>query len=147
MPYYMPSTRTESSEKTPNGKEAKQQPNSKNSYKTWANQGNWNQRLYKTRRSTVSHRICNTDRRNIKVSKRTGPRNSNRIRSEDKHSPMDGRCLPHTPWPQTLQEMLDITNHVVLKYHIEFGAAKCKIVRIGKVKNTKSNATAKPWEK
>ena len=31
----------------------------------------------------------------------------------------------------TLQEMMDITNHVAKKYHIEFGAAKCKVVRIG----------------
>ena len=32
---------------------------------------------------------------------------------------------------KTLQEMLDIANHVALKYHIEFGAAKCKVLRIG----------------
>ena len=30
--------------------------------------------------------------------------------------------------------MLNITNHVALKYYTEFGAAKCKVVRIGKGK-------------
>ena len=33
---------------------------------------------------------------------------------------------------QKLQEMLDVTNHVANKYHIQFGAAKCKVVRKGK---------------
>ena len=27
--------------------------------------------------------------------------------------------------------MLDITNYVAKKYHIEFGATKCKVVKIG----------------
>ena len=48
---------------------------------------------------------------------------------------MDDVCLIHHD-PQILQEMLDITNHVALKYHIEFGAAKCKVVRIGKGKKS-----------
>ena len=30
--------------------------------------------------------------------------------------------------------MLDVTNHVALKYHIKFGAAKCKVIRKGKVR-------------
>ena len=47
---------------------------------------------------------------------------------------MDDVCLIHHD-PKILQEMLDITNHVALKYHIEFGAAKCKVVRIGKERN------------
>ena len=44
---------------------------------------------------------------------------------------MDDVCLIHHDL-KTLQEMLNITNHVALKYHIEFGAAQCKVVRIGK---------------
>ena len=43
---------------------------------------------------------------------------------------MDDICLIHHD-PKTPKEMLDITNHVTLKYHIEFGAAKCKVVKIG----------------
>ena len=48
---------------------------------------------------------------------------------------MDDVCLIHHDL-KTLQEMLNITNHVALKYHIEFGAAKCKVVRIGKGKKS-----------
>ena len=36
---------------------------------------------------------------------------------------MDNVCLIHHDL-ETLQEMLDTTNHVALKYHIQFGAAK-----------------------
>ena len=43
---------------------------------------------------------------------------------------MDDVCLIHHDLT-TLQEMMDITNHVSKKYHIEFGAAKCKVVKIG----------------
>ena len=32
---------------------------------------------------------------------------------------------------KTTQKILDITNHVAKKYHIEFGATKCKVLRIG----------------
>ena len=28
-------------------------------------------------------------------------------------------------------EMLDVTNNVALKYHIEFGTPKCKVIKIG----------------
>ena len=59
---------------------------------------------------------------------------------------MDDVCLIQHNL-KTLQEMLNITNHVALKYHIEFGAAKCKVVRIGKGKKTKSNSMVKPWKK
>ena len=31
-----------------------------------------------------------------------------------------------------VQKMLDVTNHIALKKHIEFGAPKCKIVKIGR---------------
>ena len=43
---------------------------------------------------------------------------------------MDDVCLIHHDLT-TLQEKMDITNHVAKKYHIEFGAAKCKVMRIG----------------
>ena len=49
---------------------------------------------------------------------------------------MDDVCLIHHDL-ETLQEMLDTTNHVALKYHIQFGAAKCKVIRKGKVKKSK----------
>ena len=52
------------------------------------------------------------------------------------HLWMDDVCLIHHD-PKTIQEMLDIINHVALKYHIAFGAVKCKVVRIGKGKNLK----------
>ena len=44
---------------------------------------------------------------------------------------MDDVCLIHNDRDK-LQQMLDTTNHVAKKYHIEFGAAKCKVVKIGK---------------
>ena len=43
-----------------------------------------------------------------------------------------------------------ITNHVAKKYHIEFGAAKCKVVRIGpgqKSKITLNNTVLKEVSK
>jgi len=55
---------------------------------------------------------------------------------------MDDVCLIHHD-PNTLQKMLDITNHVAKKYHIVFGAAKCKVVKIGpgKTSNIKLDGT------
>ena len=44
---------------------------------------------------------------------------------------MDDVCLIHHDLKK-LQEILEVTNHVAKKYHIEFGAAKCKVVKIGK---------------
>ena len=44
---------------------------------------------------------------------------------------MDDVCLMHHDL-QKLQEILDVTKHVANKYHIQFGAAKCKVVRKGK---------------
>ena len=38
---------------------------------------------------------------------------------------MDDACLIHSG-RNKLQKMLDITNHIAKKYHIEFGAAKCR---------------------
>ena len=46
---------------------------------------------------------------------------------------MDDACLVHYDL-EILQEMLDTTNHVALKYHIQFGAAKCKVIRNRRVK-------------
>ena len=56
---------------------------------------------------------------------------------------MNDVCLIHHDLT-TLQQMLDITNHVAKKYHIEFGAATCKFVKIGpglKSKITLNNTT------
>ena len=44
---------------------------------------------------------------------------------------MDVVCLIHHD-QEKLQEILNVTNYVAHKYHIEFGAAKCKVVKIGK---------------
>ena len=49
---------------------------------------------------------------------------------------MDDVCLVHHDL-EILQEMPDMTNHVALKCHIQFGAAKCKVIRKGR--GTKSN--------
>ena len=35
--------------------------------------------------------------------------------------------------------MLDVTNHIALKNHIEFGAPKCKVVKIGRGPKTQIN--------
>ena len=43
---------------------------------------------------------------------------------------MDDVCLIHHD-QEKLQEILNVTNYVAQKYHIEFGAAKCKVVKIG----------------
>ena len=39
------------------------------------------------------------------------------------------------------------TNHVALTNHLEFGAAKCKVVKIGPGKKHKSSETGKTWKK
>ena len=44
---------------------------------------------------------------------------------------MDDVCLIHYDLDK-LQKILDIANHVAKKYHIVFGAAKCKVIKIGK---------------
>ena len=48
---------------------------------------------------------------------------------------MDDVCLIHHDL-EKLQEILDVTNHVVNKYHIQFGAAKCKVIKRGKGKKS-----------
>ena len=48
---------------------------------------------------------------------------------------MDDVCLIHHDIKK-LQEILDVTNHVANKYHIQFGAAKCKVIKLGKGKKS-----------
>ena len=48
---------------------------------------------------------------------------------------MDDVCLIHHDLNK-LQEILDVMNHVANKYHIQFGAAKCKVIRRGKGKKS-----------
>ena len=48
---------------------------------------------------------------------------------------MDDVCLIHHDLDK-LQEILDVTNHVANKYHIQFGAAKCKVIKRGKGKKS-----------
>ena len=38
--------------------------------------------------------------------------------------------------PDKLQEILNITNHVANKYHLQFGVVKCKVIKIGKGKKS-----------
>ena len=42
--------------------------------------------------------------------------------------------------------MLDVTNHVALKYHIQLGAAKCKVIRKGKGKKSNLKLNRKVLE-
>ena len=44
---------------------------------------------------------------------------------------MDDVALIHENITE-LQEMINITNDIAMRYHIEFGTAKCKIIKIGK---------------
>ena len=46
---------------------------------------------------------------------------------------MDDVCLIHHDL-EKLQEILNVTNYVANKYHIQFGATKCKVVKRGKGK-------------
>ena len=48
---------------------------------------------------------------------------------------MDDVCLIHHDLKK-LQEILDVTNHVANKYHIQFGAAKYKVIKLGKGKKS-----------
>ena len=48
---------------------------------------------------------------------------------------MDDVCLIHHALDE-LQKILNVTNHVAKKYHIQFGAAKCKVVKNGKGKKS-----------
>ena len=48
---------------------------------------------------------------------------------------MDDVCLIHHDL-EKLQEILDVTNHVANKYHIQFGAAKCKVIKRGNGKKS-----------
>ncbi len=48
---------------------------------------------------------------------------------------MDDVALIHND-KQELQKMMNTTNEIAKRYHIEFGAPKCKVIRIGKSKPT-----------
>ena len=48
---------------------------------------------------------------------------------------MDDVCLIHHDLDE-LQKILNVTNHVANKYHIQFGASKCKVVKNGKGKKS-----------
>ena len=49
---------------------------------------------------------------------------------------MDDVCLIHHDIEE-LQKIFIVRNHVANKYHIQFGAAKCKVVKNGKgIKST-----------
>ncbi len=50
---------------------------------------------------------------------------------------MDDVVLIHED-REEIKKMMDCTNHVALKYHIEFGAPKCKIIKIGKGQKTEA---------
>ena len=49
---------------------------------------------------------------------------------------MDDVALIHNE-KKELQRMLNAINDTAKRYHIEFGAPKCKVTRIGKSKPTK----------
>ena len=48
---------------------------------------------------------------------------------------MDDVCFIHHDLDK-LQEILDITNHVANKQHIQFRVAKCKVIKRGNVKKS-----------
>ena len=48
---------------------------------------------------------------------------------------MDDACLIHHDLEE-LQKILNVRNHVANKYHIQFGAAKCRVVKKGKGKKS-----------
>ena len=82
--------------------------------------------------STLCSWICNPHRRDIKGTQNQKARVETKSGSViDSLLWMDDVCLIHSDRNE-LQQMLDITNHVAKKYHIEFGAAKCKVVQIGR---------------
>ena len=58
---------------------------------------------------------------------------------------MDDVCLIHHNL-QELQLILDTTNHVANKYHIQFGAAKCKVIKRGKGKTSSLTLNGKTLE-
>ena len=45
---------------------------------------------------------------------------------------MDGRRMPHPPRPKRTPANTEHNKSCGKKYHIEFGAAKCKVVKNGK---------------
>ena len=59
---------------------------------------------------------------------------------------MDDVALIHED-PKMLQLMMDTTNHVAMKYHVEFGAPKCKVVRCGPGRKPKIELNGQVLEK
>ena len=58
---------------------------------------------------------------------------------------MDDVALIHDD-KDTLQKMMDITNDIAKRYHKEFGAAKCKIIKIGRGKDVEITLNNKKLE-
>ena len=58
---------------------------------------------------------------------------------------MDDVCLIHHDL-NNLQKILDVTNHVANKYHIQFGAAKCKLIKRGKEKKSTLKLNGETFE-
>ena len=77
--------------------EAKLKPNSKNPNRIWPNGTDKDQGQHKTRRSTVSHRICNTNGWNRQRTTKQKPGHRNRPRCNNRLPTMDGRCMPNPP--------------------------------------------------
>ena len=77
--------------------EAKLKPNSKNPNQIWPNGTDKDQGQHKTRRSTVSHRICNTNGWNRQRTTKQKPGHRNRPRCNNRLPTMDGRCMPNPP--------------------------------------------------
>ena len=127
-----------------NDQETKHKPQSQNSHQTWTHQRNQNERQYKTRRGPISDRICHTNRWNSQGTGEKQHRIANQTRNPAQHPPVDGRCVSHTPRPHNSTTNARYNKPRGKKYHIEFGAAKCKVVKIGpgpKNKITLNNTT------
>ncbi len=59
---------------------------------------------------------------------------------------MDDAALIHHD-KEILQQMLDTTNDIAKRYHIQFGAEKCKVVRIGRGKQANIMLNGQSLEK
>ena len=81
-------------------KKTQLQPHSQSPDQIWTNQEDKNKRQHQTRRGTIGNRICHLDRRN----RQGAETENNRVWDTSKHNlrlaAMDGRCMPHTPWPK-----------------------------------------------
>ena len=84
-------------EKSQTCQEAKLKPNSKNPNQIWPNGTDKDQGQHKTRRSAISHRICNTNGWNRQRTTKQKPGHRNRPRCNNRLPTMDGRCMPNPP--------------------------------------------------